>query len=254
MAIQPDGRILAGGWSYTVNGVHRGFALARYDPHGSLDPTFGTGGKVLTDGGYLLALRLQEDGTILAAGVGPDGLRLVRYLPNGSLDPSFGQGGVVDTPAPEPFRFGSEGMIFAPDGSIFAPGYSYVDLPNENCSCPALAVTHFNSDGTLDHSFGGDGQVVAFASGSSYAYGLAVQEDGRLVAAGVLYTPHHGVFAVVRYNPDGSRDQTFGHHGKARTRFGRGNSIAFSVSLDAEDQAVATGFALGDLALARYTA
>jgi Domain of unknown function (DUF5122) beta-propeller len=75
-----------------------------------------------------------------------------------------------------------------------------------------------------------------------------------LVAAGVLYTPHHGVFAVVRYNPDGSRDQTFGHHGKARTRFGRGNSIAFSVSLDAEDQAVATGFALGDLALARYTA
>jgi uncharacterized delta-60 repeat protein len=145
-------------------------------------------------------------------------------------------------------------MIFAPDGSIFAPGWGYLDLPNDNCSCPTFGVTHFNADGTLDLSFGGDGQVLAFASGSSYAYGLVVQDDGRIVAAGVLYGSSSGLFAVARFNQDGSRDQSFGRHGKARTKFGRGMAAAFSVAIDADGRAVVVGFGNGDVALARFLA
>jgi uncharacterized delta-60 repeat protein len=193
----------------------------------------------------------MTDGTILAAGGGPLGFRLIRYLPGGALDPAFGDGGVIDTSTSDALVVGGEGMIFAPDGSIFAPGFSYIDLPNENCSCPAFALAHFKADGTLDHGFGGDGVVVAFGKGSSYAHGVDVQEGGRVVAAGVLYR-RRGVFAVIRYKPDGSRDSTFGRNGKVRTGFGPGDSVAFSLTLNADEQAVVTGFAGGDLALARY--
>jgi uncharacterized delta-60 repeat protein len=267
LVVQPDGKILAGGWSYTANGEHLAFALARYDNDGSLDESFGEDGMVLTEigGASLRALSLQPDGKILAAGAGcctEDGQRLlvlIRYNADGSIDTSFGDSGIVTTPTGS-FSFEGD-TLFAPDGSIFAAGYGYADLPNENCSCPTFAVAHFNADGSRDLSFGRDGQVLAFARGSSYAYGMAVQADGKIVAAGVLYGSIRGVFALARFDTAGLRDQTFGHHGKVTTRFDRYREVyARALAIDADDRIVTAGRvgndyypgSIGGFALARY--
>src|SRR5262249_60592714 len=96
--IQPDGKIVVGGTG--GDGPHFFFVLARYNPNGTLDTTFGNGGKVVTDpspnGSYneIWDLALQPDGRILAAGnisTSNDGLFAVaRSNPNGTLDPYFG--------------------------------------------------------------------------------------------------------------------------------------------------------------------
>jgi uncharacterized delta-60 repeat protein len=266
LVVQADGMILAGGWSYTADGTNLAFALARYEDDGSLDQSFGEGGKVLTeiDQGSLRALSLQPDGKILAAGAGcctddgQDLLLLIRYNVDGSIDTSFGVNGIVTTPTGS-FSFEGD-TVFASDGSIFAAGFGYVDLPNENCSCPTFAVAHFNADGTWDRSFGGDGQVLAFARGSSYAYGMAVQADGKIVAAGVLYKTR-GSFALARFDSDGSRDQTFGRHGKVITRFDHYRDVyARAVAIDSLGRIVTAGRVgndnyagrIGGFALARY--
>ncbi|MQA76160.1 MAG: hypothetical protein GEU88_17810 [Solirubrobacterales bacterium] len=98
MAIQPDGKIVAAG---RAGGL---FALARYNPDGSLDATFGSGGKVVTsigDGGdFARAVAIQADGKIVAAGrtaQGGGNVAVARYLPSGALDPTFGDAGRVIT-------------------------------------------------------------------------------------------------------------------------------------------------------------
>jgi len=103
VAVQPDGKVVAVG---TAGGPNSKFAVARYKPKGTLDPTFGTGGVVVTDvGSYrdeAYGVALQPDGDIVAAGVQGAGrpgsnVAVVRYLPDGTPDPSFGNGGIVRT-------------------------------------------------------------------------------------------------------------------------------------------------------------
>src|SRR5215471_18566950 len=99
LAVQPNGKIVAGGG--TAVGSEVEFTLARYDVGGSLDTTFGTGGTVTTaigSGSAANALVLQPDGKIVAVGGSSEDFALARYNPNGSLDTSFGTGGMVTTP------------------------------------------------------------------------------------------------------------------------------------------------------------
>src|SRR5262249_43803936 len=124
---QADGKLVAAGFrgSYPDGPA---FALVRYEPDGSVDPSFGTGtGSVLTPGGEADALAQQADGKLLAAGFlteripgGGNTFSVVRYDSNGELDPGFGAGtGIVSTPLP-----GASGMFSAilqqADGKIIA--------------------------------------------------------------------------------------------------------------------------------------
>jgi uncharacterized delta-60 repeat protein len=94
-----NGKLVAAGWALGPTGTFD-FALARYNPDGTLDPTFGTGGTVTTGLELAFALVVQADGKLVAAGlvglVGSD-FALARYNPDGTLDPSFGTGGTVTT-------------------------------------------------------------------------------------------------------------------------------------------------------------
>src|SRR5207237_5919743 len=104
LVLQSDGKLVAAGnaWKDTVDAD---FAVVRYNANGSLDTTFGAGGKVTTSIGSAeddaYALALQPDGKLVAAGVTLSGFRcdfaLVRYNANGSLDTTFGTGGTVIT-------------------------------------------------------------------------------------------------------------------------------------------------------------
>src|SRR2546426_2863336 len=125
VALQADGKIVVAG-SSSAGAVGADFALARYNPGGSLDPTFGSGGRVLTDFGVddeARAVALQADGKIVVAGgFGGAFFALARYNPNGTLDTSFGSEGRVFTNFGG--RDGARALALQADGKIVAAGFT----------------------------------------------------------------------------------------------------------------------------------
>ncbi len=253
LILQPDGKLVAAGVSQT-GGVSANFALARYHPNGSLDSTFGTGGKVITDFGGLdlaTALILQPDGKLVAAGVSKTGdasfdFALARINADGSLDSTFGTGGKVIT------DFGGSddwaaALVLQPDGKLVAAGFSGTDSAN-------FALARYHPNGSLDSTFGTGGKVITDFGGSDLANALVLQPDGKLVAAGdrVDGAETH-VFALARYNPNGSLDLTFGGGtGKVITDFD-GSASAGDLVVQPDGKLVAAGsYTRADFALVRY--
>lgn len=210
--------LLSGGLLAVISSVSAAAAGAP----GSLDQTFGNGGKVLTDlgvgGGVASDAVLQSNGDIVVSG----GFGLARYLPNGQLDTSFGQAGL----APVGFAFnGDNGTAVAiqPDGKIiwvgtqgnpnFTPGGTF-----------EFAVARFNANGTLDSSFGTGGKASTeffsppLQGAQEFANAVLVQPDGKILVAGSArqgqnkFAPIQG--AIARFNANGSLDTGFGAGGK----------------------------------------
>ncbi len=262
VAIQSDGKIVAAGAAYHGTTLSYDFALARYNSNGSLDNSFDADGKVVTDflsgSDGAFALAIQSDGKIVAVGYATDPslsrnyFALARYNSNGSLDTTFGGGdGLVTT------DFGNNaygyGMAIQSNGKIVVAGYLYLGAGNED-----FALARYNADGSLDHTFSGDGLVTTDFFGSyDTAYTLAIQTDGKIVAAGYAY---HGTnsndFALARYLSDGNLDTTFSGNGKVFTDFGSDDD-AFAIAIQSNGKIVAGGrtgtSAAQDFALARFT-
>jgi uncharacterized delta-60 repeat protein len=167
----------------------------------------------------------------------------------GELDPSFGGDGKVVT------DFGpgadlAQGLAIQADGKIVAAGETF--RGNDDFD---FARAHYNPDGSLDPTFDGDGKVVTDFGGFDAAHAVAIQSDGKIVAAGDAGTVDAD-FALARYNPDGSLDPSFDGNGKAVTAFGADDDIAESVAIQADGKIVAAGESGGsgamDFALARY--
>ncbi|HEX9960277.1 MAG TPA: BACON domain-containing carbohydrate-binding protein, partial [Pyrinomonadaceae bacterium] len=236
VVLQPDGKFIAAG--YSTNAADRDFALVRYHSDLTPDVSFGAGGKVTTDIGNdhneILAAALQTDGKIIAAGYSSNGANddftLARYNPNGTLDSTFGTGGIVRTNFNNSFDY-SEAVLIQPDGKIVAAGYSF------NGSFFDFALARYNPDGTPDASFDGDGMLTTdFAGGDDLAFSLALQTDGKLVAAGVTGTD----FGLARYNPNGSLDQAFDEDGKVSTSINNFDA-AYAAAIQADGKIVAAG-------------
>jgi uncharacterized delta-60 repeat protein len=262
VAIQPNGKIVVAG----IHGVGADgtFALVRYTSDGNLDPAFGGDGTVKTnitpaiDGAHDLAL--QADGKIVAAGFAGSvplahtgTFALARYRPNGRLDTSFGGDGVVRTDFTDDFD-GAMGVAIQANGKIVTAG-------SAGGINPAFALARYRPDGTLDDSFGGDGKVRTNFSpfgAEDVAQDLAVQANGRIVAAGLAREPDFS-FALARYRRDGTLDESFGGDGKVRTGFSSPHlDQANDVAIQADGKIVAAGFADGEnppggaFALVRY--
>jgi uncharacterized delta-60 repeat protein len=273
VAVQPDGKLVVGGTTY-INNDYTGedFAVARYNANGTLDLTFGVGGKVQTDFPGLAAVAssvvIQPDGKIVVAGgafplftfLGD--FKVVRYNPNGSLDSSFGQGGIVTTTFP---GLGSYAFAVAlqPEGKIIAAGTDFVNFIPEDSSDTDFALARYNPDGTADTTFDGDGQVTTDFDGfNDDAFSILVQPDGKLITVGSAKNPANFYdFAAARYLSNGTLDTTFGVAGKVRTDFGDHNfDQARSAGLQLDGKIVAAGFAISqnglvqNFAVARYTA
>jgi uncharacterized delta-60 repeat protein len=209
LAIQPDGKLVVAG-SSNASGTSDDFALARYNPDGTLDATFNATGKVLTDlsgsGSADLAygLAIQSDGTIVAAGfsiaTGNYDFALARYNPDGTLDDTFNATGKVLT---DLSGAGSAdlayGLAIQSDGKIVAAGSSFAGGTSYD-----FALARYNPDGTLDATFNATGKVLTDLSGSGsddVAYALAIQSNGKIVAAGISTTSTTADFALARYLP-----------------------------------------------------
>ena len=137
------------------------------------------------------------------------------------------------------------------DGKIVAAGYS------DNGSNDDFALARYNTDGSLDATFGSGGKVATpVGSSNDYAYSVAIQSDGKIVAAGLSSNGSNDDFALARYDSDGSLDTGFGTGGKVTTAIGSAGDYALSVAIQSDGKIVAAGYSDNgsnyDFALARY--
>jgi uncharacterized delta-60 repeat protein len=220
VALQQDGKIVVAGQAYAGYGFTYDFAVVRLSADGSLDSTFGDGGKVTTDFGkddIGRKVLIQPDGRIVVVGLSiNDRFALARYLPDGQLDPTFGTGGKVSTTYGEP-RFLAFGGALLPDGKILAVGDIAGSRPSD------FALVRYLPDGTPDPTFGLLGLVTTDFGRNfgDYGYSVALQPDGRFVVGGwaestcpACYPVGDTSTALARYLPEGLLDPTFGVAGR----------------------------------------
>ena len=272
MAVQPDGKIVVAGYvnddNNTPNDVtddDDDFAVARYNPDGSLDTSFGTRGRVTTDIGtsskdQANAVAIDSSGNIVVAGksssdgsTGNEDFAVVRYTSAGALDTGFSTDGKVTT------HFGTDADVahaVAIDGSgnIVVAGAA-----SNSGYLLKFGLARYTSAGALDTGFGTGGTVITSID-STYdeVRAVAIDGDGRIVAAGYSTSASTGTdFALVRYTSAGALDTAFSTDGKVTTAMGSGADWATSVAIDSSGKIVAAGFANNagsrDFALARYT-
>jgi uncharacterized delta-60 repeat protein len=272
---QPDGKIIVVGTSQAVDpyyGIIR-LAVTRYNPDGSLDGTFGSGGKAVFDYNsglflYPSALSVDGSGRILVAGGSSayynGSFVVLRLNADGSPDTNFGQGGRATLP-----NFGTggfftdaiaSGVAVDSSGHVVLAGTAFTSFSLGGGAGPRFAAARLNADGTLDRSFGTGGETIVnygTQGPNNYEYdiaaGVAVDASGHIVVAGTasgfIYDQFHNQppsFAVTRLNGDGSPDQSFGSGGKTTFSFGTPyeyDSVA-GVALDASGRIVVAGNAI----------
>lgn len=326
MALQPDGRIVVGGYAVDLANGDKEFALVRYNYDGSLDTTFNGTGKVVTDfngtSDRIWGVALQADGKIVAAGEtvsavfpGTNDIALARYNADGTLDATFGVGGKVTTDHGAGANNAANAVAISGTNIVVA-GYETVSGNNDfmiaqytaaglldpafgtlgvttlgfsgfndvaravaidssnrivvgghanNGSDDDFAIARFTSAGTLDTSFvagAGKAAINIFSPGSAdQAFGLAINPvNGLILLAGSAYNNGTGNkdFALVRYFPTGALDGSFDGDGVVTTDFGNSTDVANSVYIRSDGVAVAGGFSRfstssDDFSLARYT-
>lgn len=269
IAVQADGRILVcGGTVFGGGGDHRDFAVLRLDASGSLDPTFGSGGKihiafddhVNSNVAECAAIALQRDGRIVLAGRALSSVGLnydfaaARIEADGSLDTSFGDGGkryVAFDFAGSQLDDEARSVAIDRDGNILLGGvadHGTTSVPNDD-----MAIAKLTPDGDLDPNFNTDGKAtVAFDRGGTNddeAFQVLVQKNGRILLTGSAIgngTEGNYDFAVARFYPDGSPDTTYGPNGNGRLRvpfdvYTDGVDISFSSVLTSDGKLVLAG-------------
>lgn len=250
VAVKGNKIVVAGASKSLVTG--NDFALARYNKDGSLDSSFGTGGKVTTDfnGGFDSANGVAFVGDDIVAAGYVDGLTpmsdfgLARYNTNGSLDGRFGTGGKVRTDF-----FGGEDAGHALD--VKGDEIVVVGSAQNGADPNDFAAALYDRRGRLDPEFGTGGKATLNIGADDVANGGGFGPRDTVVAAGDTYTGATDQFAVARWTEEGQPDPRFGTGGFTTTAIG-GFSGAFAMSLGPENKLVAAGYSDSDFAVARY--
>jgi uncharacterized delta-60 repeat protein len=224
IALQSDGKIVAAGFSAD------NFAIARYNSNGTLDNTFSGDGKLTTDMGSsdeIHSIAIQSDGKIVAAGFSGNNFAIARYGTNGDLDNTFSGDGKLTT------DFGSslesfESVVLQNDGKIVAAGYSDGNF----------AVARYATNGDLDNTFSGDGKVTTNLGAMEGINSIALQSDGKIVAAG--YSGHD--FFIARYNSNGDLDTDFSGDGIVTTDNGSSDEGLESVVVQSDGKILTAGY------------
>ena len=209
VSVQPDGKLVVVGRGAS------GFTVLRLLANGQLDPSFASGGVAtstladpsLEDEASAVLLRgdkIVVGGTADTTNPSRSRIAVVRYLANGRLDQSFGTGGIVIAQGQGDRAWA---LAAAPEGKIVVVGRN---------GASQYRVVRLLADGRLDHSFGGSGVVeTRFEGLAANALGVAVQADGKIVAAGTGLSYNESAFTAARYRDDGELDPSFGSGGKA---------------------------------------
>jgi uncharacterized delta-60 repeat protein len=242
--VQPDGKIVAAGTSYTPT-YSSVIEVTRYLDDGSFDPSFGTSGHFnygvnIETGAYKCIIR--DNGKILVGGYTTDytswWMLLLQINPDGTPDSTFGVNGVTTINAGP-----GEDVIYAlallNDGRILAAGYSqdvsFLNVP---------FVARFSVNGILDTSFG----TAAFAkvpvteSDNDFS-AICVQPDGKILAAGHISNGLNWFsLLIARFDSTGMPDPSYGTDGVVNLNLGNVDDEFFDIQLTSQDEAILTGF------------
>lgn len=263
VAVQPDGRIVVAGRQY--NGKNDDFLAFRLLSNGALDTSFGSSGVAQLDFArsedVAKSILFQPDGKILLGGEGRSaggayGVHaLTRLSANGIVDTSFGSAGKVTTDFGRPSH--AHALALQTDGKILAIGEAY-----SGDDGGAAALARYNSDGTLDTSFGTAGMVTLSIGSSANGHAVTVQADGKILIAGYALNPttSQTQFFLARLSSNGSLDTSFGTSGVSQAAIGIGLNYCHSMQLQADGKILLAGGASliapanHDFALVRFNA
>ncbi|HYV92540.1 MAG TPA: T9SS type A sorting domain-containing protein [Chitinophagales bacterium] len=256
IVLQPDGKIVAVG-SFETNTNYSDFAVVRYNTNGSIDNSFGqvvteVSGNYQEDAAYAAAI--QTDGKIIAAGITCHTwlydvyheFALVRYNTNGTLDSNFGDNGIVKT------SFGlladayANSVVIQSDGKIILGGYKKYNYLNHD-----FILVRYNTDGSVDSSFGDEGIVITSFGDYTDSYGrsLALQANGKIVMVGSSYDSNNSPnYAIARYNTDGSLDSSFSADGLLTFDFDGESDEAHAIAIQTDGKMVVAGYSRLDSA------
>jgi uncharacterized delta-60 repeat protein len=247
ITIQPDGKLLVAGRSPRASGADTSdFVVARFAGDGALDATFAAGGVRITDiGGATNTARnivLQTNGAIVVSGQSFDSnvdhTDIVRYDANGNLDGTFGTGGMLALSG----TLVGHGLAVSADGKLVLVGS--VIVPGTPVAASQFLVRRLNEDGSTDNTFGASGSVVTDISGrGDEALAVALQQDGKIVVAGISSLQTNPDFAVTRYLVSGALDTSFANAGKQTVDFFGFTDGAESAVVQPDGKIVVGGFA-----------
>ncbi len=255
LAIQADGKIVAAG--YANNGAEYDFAILRIHGKattgapGTLDTSFNTTGKVISDLGgtddFISALAMQGDGKIVVAGptnnAGTISAAVARYLTDGSPDTGFNGTGRLVTAVIANGENTPGTLAIQADGKIIVAGLAYNGTSNDFALFRVHGDPATGAPGTLDTAFNGTGKVATDIGGGNDAIrAIALQPDGKIVAAGSTSQPGHAKIAVARYHTDGSLDTTFLGTGMTTADYGLGDSFGSALALQEDGKIVVAGY------------
>ncbi|MEZ0267820.1 MAG: PKD domain-containing protein [Phycisphaerae bacterium] len=246
IAVQPDGRIVLAGQTRTAANFYD-FAVARYNVDGTLDGSFGAGGKAVVafgnDYDQATAVVVTPDGKILVAGSATESFvsvfAVARLNANGSLDASFGTGGKAVAGFDDAYA-GAAAMAVQADGAIVLAGYA----SDFATGAGDAALVRYTTDGVLDGSFGAGGKVlVDFGTMDDAGRAVAVDALGRIVLAGYARDPGADAsdFAAARLLANGTLDAGFGDAGVVVLDLGGTQDQAYAVALDADGHLLLSG-------------
>jgi uncharacterized delta-60 repeat protein len=258
---QSDGKLVVVG-SWGGGAVRTNFAVMRYHASGSIDTSFGSGGRVMTDfdgdDDVARSVVMQPDGKILVAGWTRIGTRtpdfaLARYLPDGSLDPAFSGDGRLVTNLGGTDR--AVDVLVQPNGSIVAVGYSNVYGGDDD-----VAVVRYYPNGRLDPSFSGDGKVYAGLGADDLPQAAVLQPNGKILVVGFrsedaedeCFGCNDFDLLFARFNGNGSLDSTFDGDGKKTEGLGDDEWLSAVTLMPDGRFVVSGGMQLYDMYAARH--
>lgn len=244
MALLPDGKIVVAGTSSDNSGTNDDMVVARYSTAGVLDAAFnGTGIKTVDTGtgtALAAALLVQPDGRIVVAGSQQNGsandFAVIRLNADGTMDSSFGASGkaVVATPADD----GGRAIAPGPGGSLLVGGYTF------GTSGADFSILRLLPNGNPDAAFGTTGRA-AYSFGTSsqdLCLAMTVQDNSRIIMAGYAQSAAGSDFAILRLEPGGGLDQSFGQEGRRTVPLGAGFAQAQAIALMSDGAITTAGF------------
>jgi len=252
MAIQPDGKIVLVGY-IVPNAAYTDIAILRCKPDGSLDSSFGINGLASFDFNhydYAYDVVIQPDGKIVVIGNFTKNLDdnfdsyILRLNTDGSIDENFGTEGI--NKIHYPLSTINVAVTIQPDGKLLMGG-TY----NKYGGKPDYIVERFNTDGSIDNSFGvngtanfkfGEGQAAGWAS---ELFDMQIQTDGKIICAGKSGLELSSM-SLCRFNSNGNIDATFGENGGAIIDYNNFWSKIYSIFIQQDNKILATGVSISN--------
>ena len=242
--VLPDHGIVVAGSCAAVSGASSTseICLAKFSENGTPDASFGTNGVAglglaLPSSAHAIAVR--RDGKLVVAGVCAGALAnefcVSMFNRDGSRDVQFGNQGVRLTTVGNGLQFASA-VELLDDDRIIVQGSCSVDSVFRFC------LVRYLENGSLDETFGVGGTVTTLIGAGAVGYGLAVQDDGKLLVAGNCPSAMGNDFCVVRYLRNGTSDNQFGASGRTVVPVGQGNDWGKAVVTDRNGAVVVGGY------------